>query len=287
MIRRRDFLRIRDCVFQLQRRRIGTRRILEAENAVVLDFIQKDNVCSKSASVSPGKPTIMSDVILIPAWPLHPGDALHILLAGVEALHGIEHAVGTALHRQVHVIAQGRNPIDGFHDVTPEIPGMRSGEAHSPHAGSSAAFALRIQVASVSASFKQGITIETSGTSQRSERVEYWQRLMACALTPVPAHSRSVLTTLGVFDIAARQGTGTSLCKTCASQPICDSTRFPGCFGGLATAASGCLVRSKRKLCPEPDSRQTSIAMFLRDRNVLRANVRSDFTTLLPGARRS
>ena len=35
------FLFVRDRVFQLQRRRIGARRIFEAENAVVLDFINQ------------------------------------------------------------------------------------------------------------------------------------------------------------------------------------------------------------------------------------------------------
>ena len=50
---------------ELQRRSVRARRILEPENAVVSDFLQQERVSSNSASVSPGKPTMMSLVRLI------------------------------------------------------------------------------------------------------------------------------------------------------------------------------------------------------------------------------
>ena len=64
----------------------------------------------------------------------HPRDAFEVLLAGVEALHGVEHARGAALHGQVHVVAKGRYGVDGVHDVAAEVARVRSGEAHAADA---------------------------------------------------------------------------------------------------------------------------------------------------------
>ena len=66
---------------------------------------------------------------------LHPGDAFQILLAGVLAEHGVEHSRRAALHRQMHVIAERRDGVDGVHNVLGEVARMRSGEAHAADSG--------------------------------------------------------------------------------------------------------------------------------------------------------
>ena len=51
-------------------------------------------------------------------------------LAGVEALHRVQYAIRSALHRQVYVVAECGNSVDGFDDVASEVARMRCGEAH-------------------------------------------------------------------------------------------------------------------------------------------------------------
>lgn len=59
----------------------------------------------------------------------------HVPLAGVLAVHGLQHAVGARLHRQMDVVADiGMRGNDGD-GVVRHIFGMRGGEAHA-HVGS-------------------------------------------------------------------------------------------------------------------------------------------------------
>ena len=97
-------------------------------------------VCSKSASVSPGKPTMMSVVsaMLRRAFLIHAMRS-HILIARVEPLHGGEHPAGAGLHRQVDVIADHGIGVHGVHDGFDEIARVGRGEAHAANAGHLAA----------------------------------------------------------------------------------------------------------------------------------------------------
>jgi len=62
---------------------------------------KSDKVSAKSSSVSPGKPTMNVAGDADRAFGgLHPGDAFEILIAAVEALHGGQDAVRSALHGQ-------------------------------------------------------------------------------------------------------------------------------------------------------------------------------------------
>ena len=94
----------------------------------------KESVSSKSSSVSPGKPTMMSDVTLIgPARCANHGDLFEIFLARVGAQHLPQDARRSRLHRQVNVIAQLRHRVDRLDDVAPEIPRVRRRETHAPN----------------------------------------------------------------------------------------------------------------------------------------------------------
>src|SRR5208283_128907 len=70
----------------------------------------------------------------IAARGFHPRNAFQILLASVETLHGAEHASRSALHRQMHVIAERGSRVDGVDNVAAKIARMRSGETHAPDA---------------------------------------------------------------------------------------------------------------------------------------------------------
>src|SRR5579863_2031547 len=119
------FLLIRNGVVEFDGGRIRTRRILEGKDAVIADLIEQvqrlfelplgfswktNNYVRRQRDISPRS--------------LDPSDAFQVLLARIETLHGIEHARGAALHRQVDVIAQRGHGINGLDDVTPEIARM-------------------------------------------------------------------------------------------------------------------------------------------------------------------
>ena len=88
-------------------------------------------VCSKSASVSPGKPTMMSVVI---AASRHrradPVDDLEVALAAVAAPHRPQHRVRPGLHRHVQLRADVRRLGHRRDHVVGEVARMRAGEAH-------------------------------------------------------------------------------------------------------------------------------------------------------------
>src|SRR5215813_70987 len=62
---------------------------------------------------------------------LHPRDAREVIFAGVFPEHCLQHSTGTALYRQMHVIAQSRRRLDGMDNVSCEVAWMGSRETHS------------------------------------------------------------------------------------------------------------------------------------------------------------
>ena len=98
----------RDVIFVLQRRSVRPLRILEREDANRTRLRRAGRAsASKSSSVSPGKPTMMSVVIAMSRRRvLHPLDAPHVFVARIQPLHAAEHARRARLHRQMDVIAE-------------------------------------------------------------------------------------------------------------------------------------------------------------------------------------
>src|SRR5207248_10045877 len=104
------FLGVWDWIFELERRRIGTGRVLESEDAVILDFIEQRKgfleLCLRLAGEADDDVSCDAD---FPLRSFHPSDALEVLLASVKALHGIEHASRAGLDLQVNVVAERWN----------------------------------------------------------------------------------------------------------------------------------------------------------------------------------
>ena len=93
-------------------------------------------VSANSASVSPGKPTMMSVVMLMGRRAERiQCDFFEIFVARVGAQHLLENAVGARLHGQMNVVAEGRSGVDGFDDFASEVVGMRGGETHAANSG--------------------------------------------------------------------------------------------------------------------------------------------------------
>ena len=69
-----------------------------------------------------------------PAGGANPGDLFEILVARVSAPHGTQNARRAGLHRQMNVIAERGNFVDGIDDLAVEIVRMRGGEAHAADA---------------------------------------------------------------------------------------------------------------------------------------------------------
>ncbi len=103
-------------------------RIFEDKYAVVFDQMSGSRF-REFGSVSPGKPTMMSVVMLISRL----ADFIHAMRSNTD--HECTGAAwprdprGAGLHRQVNVVAQGRDCFDGIDDVLAEIARMRRGEA--------------------------------------------------------------------------------------------------------------------------------------------------------------
>lgn len=119
-----------------ERRRVGPRRILEAEYAVVLDLFEQvhgfDEIIGRLAWESHNDVGGERDVA---PGGLDPADALEIPVASVLARHELEHAGRARLHGQVHVVAEGGHGVDGFDDVTGEVARVARGEANAADAG--------------------------------------------------------------------------------------------------------------------------------------------------------
>src|SRR5579864_4982830 len=116
---------VRDRVVEPQGRRIGPRGILEGKHAIVFDGIEQAKGLFEIGFRFPGEAydDVGSEADFA-ARGLYPGDALEILLARVEALHGIEHTARAALYGKVYVVAEGGNGLDGVDDVFAKITRM-------------------------------------------------------------------------------------------------------------------------------------------------------------------
>src|SRR5262249_49417185 len=119
------FFLVGDGVGALERRGIGTRRVLKGEHTVVADFVEQRKSLFEVGFGFAGKSDddVGSEADVAPGG-LHPGNALKVLFAVVEPLHGIEDAGGAALDGQMDVVAKGRMGVDGMHDIAAEIAGM-------------------------------------------------------------------------------------------------------------------------------------------------------------------
>jgi hypothetical protein len=90
---------------------------------------------AKSASVSPGKPTMMSVVRLSPGTAARSrATQLAVALGRVAPQHPLEHARRAALHRQVHVLAHLRDLGDRRDHPVAEVVRVRAREADAAHA---------------------------------------------------------------------------------------------------------------------------------------------------------
>ena len=126
---------IGDGVVEAQGWRVGARRVLECKGAVVPDCIQQRKRLLKLVFGFARKTYDQiggnRDIAL---GRVDPRNAFEILVAGVEPLHSVEHAIGAALDRKMHVVAECGGGVDGFHNVAREIARVGSGEADARNA---------------------------------------------------------------------------------------------------------------------------------------------------------
>ncbi len=88
-------------------------------------------VCSKSSSVSPGKPTMMSVVMAASRHRLaDPLDDAEVLRLPVGTPHRAQHRVGAGLQRHVQLRHHVRRLGHRRDDVVGELRGVRRGEPH-------------------------------------------------------------------------------------------------------------------------------------------------------------
>src|SRR5665213_3369280 len=126
------FLAFRDRVDHGKRGRIGSRRVLETENAIVLHFGEEVHGLNKIVWGFAGKPD--NNIGGDRDWPpccLDPGNPLQIPLRGVLPRHHLEDPSRARLDWQVHVIAEGGRGVDCVDYVAGEVPGVAGGEANA------------------------------------------------------------------------------------------------------------------------------------------------------------
>src|SRR5436309_15078864 len=127
------FFLIGDRILELQSGSIRPWRVLESEHAVVADLLEQVQglleVCLGLAGEAHDHVRGNAD---FPRGGFHPADTFEILLARVEPLHRIEHAIRSALHRQVDVIAECRRGIDRLDNVPDKISRVRGCEPYAP-----------------------------------------------------------------------------------------------------------------------------------------------------------
>src|ERR1017187_9851555 len=127
---------VRDAVRHVQRGGIGPRRVFEAEEGIVLDLIQQvEGLLEIGIGLAGEADDDIGGEGITALRILDPLDAPHVFVAGVEAVHGGEHARGARLHGQVDVIADGGVGVHGIDDAAHEIARMAGGVAHAAHAG--------------------------------------------------------------------------------------------------------------------------------------------------------
>ena len=89
-----------------------------------------DSVSSKSAAVSPGKPTIMSVVIEMPGTVVaHAVDEIEVRLARVAASHHVQDPGRARLDGQMEVLADLRQVRHRAQQPIGDVPRMRTGES--------------------------------------------------------------------------------------------------------------------------------------------------------------
>src|ERR1035438_10202892 len=131
-----SLLFVGDLILHGQRGGVGARRVLEAEQRIVLHFVEQlegfleigFGLAGKAHDDVGGQRHVALGV-------LDPGDALDVLIAGIEPLHRGEYAAGTGLHGQVDVIAEHGIGVHGVHDGFGEVARVGSGVAHAADTG--------------------------------------------------------------------------------------------------------------------------------------------------------
>jgi hypothetical protein len=129
-----SFFLFGDLLVQGHRRCIRARRILEAEHRVVLDLVHQGERPIEVRFGFPGK--AHDDVRRnrdVAGRTSHPLDPAQVVIAGIEPLHARQHPVRAGLHREVHMVAQHRIPVDRLDDLLHEVAGMRRRETHAAH----------------------------------------------------------------------------------------------------------------------------------------------------------
>src|SRR3954453_11860805 len=102
--------------------RVWARRILKSEDTVeVASLKERECLCEVGLGLAGKADDYIGGDADIAARRLHPGDALHVLLTGVETLHGVEHAGGAALHGKMDVIAQRGQCVDRVDNVAAKV----------------------------------------------------------------------------------------------------------------------------------------------------------------------
>ena len=123
----------RHLIRQRRRRRAWPAAVEEAERLIeARPRRPASSVASKSRSLSPGKPTMMSVEIAISGRTARScAQALLVLQRRVAALHQRQDAVRAALHRQVQVIGELRHAGIGLDQAVAEFERVRGREANA------------------------------------------------------------------------------------------------------------------------------------------------------------
>ena len=119
-----------------ERGRVGPRRVLETEDAIVLHFCKKVHGLNEVGGGFAGKAD--DDVGRYrdgAAGGLDPGNALEVPLRGVFPGHEPEDAGRAGLDWQVYVVAESRSGVDGLDNVAGKVAGVAGGEANAANAG--------------------------------------------------------------------------------------------------------------------------------------------------------
>ena len=157
--------RFRDGVWHVPGGGVGPRRVFEREDGVVLRGVQQRKSVGEVLFGLAGEADddVRGDADGA-ARGADPGDLLEIFFAGVSAQHFAQHAGGTGLHRQVHVVAERRNVVNRRDDLAVKIIGMRSGEAHAANSRNGGDGAQQVHKIPLT---RRGIAIRIHGLAEQ------------------------------------------------------------------------------------------------------------------------
>src|SRR5271166_419633 len=129
------FLSIGDGIDHGQSRCVRSAGVLEAEDAIVLDFSEKFHGLDEVVDGFTGKSNddVSRNGDGTPRG-FDPANALQIPLAGVLAGHCLENSGGARLNGQMDVVAESGDGVNGFYDVAGKVSRMAGGKTHSPDA---------------------------------------------------------------------------------------------------------------------------------------------------------